>query len=92
MTETLDNLRCRFINNVLLAASQEAVSHYSDQLLLDLQSYPLPDDGIARFLSSVLIDLDSFDPISRDARQWNNISAAKIFCRRIHQRYLLSHV
>ncbi|HEX7844791.1 MAG TPA: hypothetical protein VF476_03260 [Chitinophagaceae bacterium] len=91
MTKTLDEYRHKLINKILFAVSHDEVKRYCDAAVNELESKQLNGYLVARFLEKTTNDLEQFDPMNKEAQQWSNIRAARIFCYRLKQHYSFSH-
>lgn len=83
MTQTIDDYRCKFINKVLFAGSQEEVSRFIDAAMRGLEEHKVNGHIVARFVDKVISDLEQFDPLDYDAQQWTNIKMARILFNKI---------
>lgn len=83
MTSSLDEYRCKLINTILLAGSQEEVTRFCDAALKSLDHYNVFGCRASGFVEKMINDLDQFNPMDKDAQQWSNIRMARIIFRRI---------
>ena len=75
---TLDEFRCKLINKILFAESQEEVRRFIDAGMKGLWQHELNGHLIARFVDKVIQNLNEFTPMLLDAQQWSNIKMAQI--------------
>lgn len=86
MPLSLDEYRCKLINKILFASSQEEVERFCNAALKGMQSNNVNGYIIARFTDRIINELDGFTQLNQDAQQWNNIKMARIQFNRIkHQ-------
>src|ERR1700733_4718439 len=78
MTSSLNEFKVKLINRILFASSQVEVQRFSDAAIKTLTQNKLDDDIIVRFVDKMLLELDLFNPMNKNAQQWSNISMAKI--------------
>ena len=77
-----DDYRNKLINMILFAPSQEQVKMIIDEVIGEMQENKVNKHIIARQVGKVINDLDSFNPVEKQAQQWDNIKVAKILLRR----------
>jgi translation initiation factor IF-3 len=77
-----DDYRYRLINMILFASSQEQVKTIIDDMTREMEEKKVNKHIVARQLGKVISDLDSFNPVEKQAQQWNNIKLARILLRR----------
>jgi hypothetical protein len=87
MTLTLNEYTAKLINKILFAASQDEVKRFIDAAMLALEKNNINGHIIARFLEKIIGELDMFNPMDKNAKQWSNISTAKILFNRIKQKH-----
>lgn len=78
MTQTIDDYRCKLINKVLFAGSQEEVRRFIDVAMRSLEEHKVNGHIVSRFVDKVISDLEQFNPLDYDAQQWTNIKMARI--------------
>ena len=83
MATGLDEYRVMLVNSILLASSQEEVKRFIDTAIESMERDKVNKHIITRFIDKVINDLASFDPMKKEAQQWNNIKVAKILLNRI---------
>lgn len=86
MSLSLDEFRCKLINKILFAGSQEDVKRFCDASMKGLEHHKVNGHIIARFVDKMISELGQFNPMSKDAQQWRNIQIAKIKFNRIKQQ------
>jgi hypothetical protein len=77
MSITIDDFRCKLINKILLAPSQDEVKRFVDASMKSLQAHNVNKHIIARFIEKMLQHLSKFNAMNHDAKQWSNIKMAK---------------
>lgn len=77
MSLTMDEYRCKLINKILFASSQEEVKRYVDTAMKGLRDHKVNGHIIARFLEKAAKHLEEFSPANHDSQQWANIKMAK---------------
>lgn len=86
MSLSLDEYRCKLINKILFADSQQEVARYCDAAMNGLEHHKVNGHIVARFVEKVISELELFDPMNKDAQQWSNIQMARILFNRIKQK------
>lgn len=86
MSLPLDDFRCKLINKILLAGSQEDVKRFCDGAMKGLEHHKVNGHIIARFVDKMIIELNQFNPTEKDVQQWSNIKMARILFNRIKLR------
>lgn len=86
MSLSLDEYRCKLINKILFAGSQEVVKRFCDAAMNGLENHKVNSHIIARFVGKIITELDQFNPMDKDTQQWSNIQMARIIFFRISQR------
>ena len=81
----LNEYRCKLINTILLAGSQEEVARFCDIALKGLDHNNVFGHVTSGFVEKIINDLEQFNPMDKDAQQWSNIRMARIIFRRIKQ-------
>jgi len=87
MTLTLNEYTAKLINKILFAASQDEVKRFIDAAMLALEKNNVNGHIIKRFLDKIISELDMFNPMDKKAKQWSNISTAKILLNRIKHKH-----
>ena len=78
MSITIDDYRCKLINKILFAQSQEEIIRFVDAAMKGLQAHNVNKHIIARFVEKMLQHLAEFNPMNQDAQQSSNIKMARI--------------
>ncbi len=87
MALQLNEYRTKLIDKILFARSQEEVKRYIDAALKALIQNQVNGHIIARFIEKILSELESFNPMNKDAQQWSNIKMAIILFTRLKTEY-----
>lgn len=87
MPHTLDEFRCKLMNKILFAASQDEVIRYCQAALKGLEQHQVNPFIISRFVEKVISDLEQYNPLTKEAQQWSNIQTARIQFIRIRHRF-----
>lgn len=77
MPRTLDDYRHKLINKILLSASPDEARRFINTAIRSLIDHKVHGYIIVRFIDKTILDLQEFNPISKDEQQWNNIIMAK---------------
>ena len=83
MPLSLDEYRCKLINKILFAASQEEVRRYCDAAMKGLEQQNVNGHIVIRFIYKIISELELFNPMNKNAQQWSNIRVARIQFNRI---------
>ena len=83
MPLSLDEYRCKLINKILFAASQEEVKRYCDAAMKGLELHNVNGHIVIRFIDKIISELELFNPMNKNAQQWSNIQLARIQFNRI---------
>ena len=86
MSLSLDEYRCKLINKILFADSQQKVKRYCDAAMNGLAQHKVNGHIVVRFVEKVISELELFNPMYKDAQQWSNIQMARILFNRIKQK------
>lgn len=86
MPLSLDEYRCKLINKILFAGSQEEVKRFCDTAMKSLEHHKVNGHLIGRFADRTISELEQFNPMKKDAQQWSNIQMARIQFNRIKQQ------
>jgi len=78
MQITLDDYRCKLINKILFASSQQDVKRFVNAAMKSLQEHKVNAHIIARFAQKTIKNLDEFHPIDYNTQQWINIHNARM--------------
>jgi len=83
MSLSITEYRCKLINKILFAQSQDEVRRYVDASMKGLREHKVNGHLIARFVEKTMQDLSEFTPMNHDDRQWSNIKMARILFNRL---------
>lgn len=86
MSLPLDEYRCKLINKILFACSQDEVKRFCDAAMKGLEHHKVNGHIVIRFVDKVISELEQFNPMKKDAQQWSNIQMARIHFNRIKQQ------
>ena len=86
MAQPSDEYRIKLINKILFATSQEQVKGSIDEAIQAMEQNKVNKHLIARFTTRMINDLESFDPMNKEAQQWANIKSAKVLLNRVWNR------
>jgi len=73
MRITLDDYRCKLINKILSASSQQEAERFVDTALKSLQQNKINGYVIARFVEKAIKNLEEFKSVDHNTQQWTNI-------------------
>ena len=77
MPETIDDYRCKLINEILFASTQMEVNEIVSNAYKRLLDKKANSFVIVRFVVKTLFNLEKFHPSEHSNTQWVNISYAK---------------
>ena len=83
MPLSLDEYRCKLINKILFAGSQDEVKRFCDAAMKGLGHHKVNGHIVVRFVERVINELEQFNPMKKNAQQWSNIQMARIQFNRI---------
>ena len=89
MPATIDGYRCKLINKILFAASQDEVQRFIDAAFKGLKEHKVHDHIINRFLEKTMTSLEDFNVFDCSSNQWSNIHMSKIVLNRIKLSFSL---
>ena len=78
MQITLDDYRCKLINKILFASSQQEVKRFVNAAMKSLQEHNVNGHVIARFVEKAIKNLEAFRPVDYNTQQWTNIHYARM--------------
>ncbi len=81
----LEEYRAELINKLLFAVSKEEVESIINEAMIAVKQKQAESDAVFQFIEKTIADLKLFDPIKKQAQQWNNIKVARILLNRIRQ-------
>jgi len=73
---TIDDYRCKLINKILFATSQDEVKRFIAAAMKGLQQHKVNGHIVARFIDKMLQHLEDFNHTDHNAQQCNNIKMA----------------
>ncbi len=76
MAITIDDYRCKLINKILFATSQDEVKRFIAAAMKGLQQHKVNGHIVARFIDKMLQHLEDFNHTDHNAQQCNNIKMA----------------
>lgn len=77
MSITIDDYRCKLINKILFATSQDEVKRFIAAAMKGLQQHKVNGHIVARFIDKMLQHLEEFNHTDHNAQQCNNIKMAR---------------
>jgi hypothetical protein len=83
---SLTAFSANLISRILSAASQQEVKQFIETDLETLEQNKVTSHIISNFVDNIIIDLEQFSPINKNAQQWSNINMARIYCNRIKHK------
>jgi hypothetical protein len=86
MSLSLIEYRTKLITKIMFASSQDEVKQYIDTAMKSLEQNKLNDHIITRFTDKMLAELESFNPMNKEAKQWSNIKMARIWFNQIKRK------
>lgn len=75
---TIDDYRCKLINKILFATSQDEVKRFIAAAMKGLQQHKVNGYIVARFIDKMLQHLQDFNHTDHNAQECNNIEMARI--------------
>ena len=87
MSITIDNYRCKLINKILFSGSTDEVRRFINAAMKSLEEHKVNGYIIVRFVNKMILDLEQFDPVNKNAMQCSNIEMAKTLFKRIKLRF-----
>ena len=73
-------------NMLLFSGSQEEVKRFCEDAIKGLEQNKANSHIIVQFVDNIIDELESFNPMNKDAQQWSNIRMARTHFNRIKQR------
>ena len=86
MSLSLDEYRCKLITKIVFAESQEEVKRFCNAAMKGLEDYQVNPHIVVRFVDKTIGELESFNPMDKEAQQWMNIGMAKILFKRTRRQ------
>ena len=87
MPTTIDDYRCKLINKILFAGSEEDVMRYADAAMKGLEQHKVNGHIISRFVTKLIGELEKYNPMDEEAQQWSNVRVAIIYFSHIKQKF-----
>ena len=85
MRITLDDYRCKLINKILFASSQQQVTRFVETAMKSLKEHNVHGHVISRFVEKTIKSLEEFKPVNSTTQQWANIHSARTHFRRLRE-------
>ena len=83
-----DEYRCKLINNLLFASSQDEVKRYVDDGVQELRNHQANGHIVIRFVDKTINQLEQFNPLNKNSQEWSNIKMARIYLNRIKRQVI----
>ena len=80
---TLDDYRCRLVNEILMASTLEEVKNQITTAIKTLKQNKVHDHAVARFVEKTINNLEEFDPADYNMQQWTNIYYSRMEFQKI---------
>ena len=90
MKSSLEEYRAALMNKILVAVSQEDIQQLVGRAIKELEQEMTDSYTIAFFTEKCIRELELFNPMNIEARQWSNIKTAKVYFQRIKYKYQLN--
>ena len=74
---TINDFRCRLVNQILFSTSQEDVKRHIDAAMEGLLQHRVNGHLVNRFVERSLRDFEALNPTDCGAQQWANIRIAR---------------
>lgn len=78
MSPTITEYRCKLINKILFARSEDEVRRFIAAAMRGLKEHKVNGHLITRFVEKASQDLNGFSPMNQDVQQWANIKTARM--------------
>ena len=83
-----DEYRCKLINNLLFASSQDEVKELIDHGVKELRNHQANGHIVIRFIDKIIKQLEQFNPFNKNSQQWSNMKMARIYLNRIKRELI----
>ena len=83
-----DEYRCKLINNLLFASSQNEVKELIDNGVQELRNHGANGHIVIRFSDKTIKQLQQFNPLNKNSQQWSNIKISRIYLNRIKRQVI----
>ncbi len=87
MSTSIDDYRCKLIDKILFAGSDDEVIRYADAAMKGLEQHKVNGHIVARFVTKMMGELENYCPMEEDARQWSNVKVARNYFNQIKQKF-----
>ena len=87
MSTTIDDYRCKLIDKILFAGSDEDVMRYADAAMKGLEQHKVNGHIIFRFVTKMIGELENYCPMEEHAQQWSNVKVARNYFNQIKQKF-----
>lgn len=74
---TINDYRCRLVNQILFSSSQEDVKRYIDAAMEGLLQHKVNGHLVIRFVEKISKGLEALNPTDCGAQQWANVKIAR---------------
>ncbi len=90
MLLSLTEYRTKLITKIMFASSQDEVKRYINTAIKSLEQHNLNGHIVYRFTEKMLDELESFNPMNKDAQQWSHIKMARICLKQFKRKLELA--
>jgi hypothetical protein len=77
MSITIDDYRCKLINKILFSGSPDDVRRFINVAMKSLEEHKVNGYIIIRFVDKMILELEQFDPVNKNAGELSNIKTAR---------------
>lgn len=88
MSLSMTDYRCKLIDKILFARSEDEVRRFIEVAMKGLREHQVNGHLIARFVEKACHDLGSYIPETRNSQQWTNIDTARIQFNQLKKVFL----
>jgi len=74
--------RGKLVNKLLFSGFQDDVKRFCDDPIKGLEQNKVNSHILIQFVDNMINELESFNPMNRDAQQRSNVGMARIHCNR----------
>jgi hypothetical protein len=85
---SLDEYKVKLIGKILKADSQKEVNMFIDAAMNEFEKSKWKEKVVAAFVEKMIMELELFSPMKRDAKEWSNINMARILFNRIKNHFI----
>ena len=86
MSTSIDDYRCKLIDKILFAGSDEEAIRYADAAMKGLEQHKVNGHIVARFVTKMIRELENYSPMEEHGRQWSNVKVARNYFNQIKQK------